>query len=107
VEPDGVFDKAGSVKSVSQFDFTKSVLSDFKTVKLDDDASLVVYLVKDPGFAPNGERHATIWANRTGKWLAVFHHGGTTVTKPTAMTETKPSASPSAKMAPSPVTKTP
>jgi hypothetical protein len=107
VEPDGVFDKAGSVKSVSQFDFTKSVLSDFKTVKLDDDASLGVYLVKDPGFAPNGERHATIWANRTGKWLAVFHHGGTTVTKPTAMTETKPSASPSAKMAPSPVTKTP
>src|SRR5262249_55140124 len=49
VEPEGVFDKAGSVKTVSQFDFSKSVVSDFKTLKLDDDASLVTYLVKTPG----------------------------------------------------------
>jgi hypothetical protein len=107
VEPDGVFDKAGIVKGVSQIDFSKSVLSDFQTVKLDDDASLVVYMVKNTGFAPNGERHATIWANRAGKWLAVFHHGGTAVMKPAAMTETKPAASPAPKMAASPATKTP
>lgn len=107
VEPDGVFDKAGIVKNVSQIDFSKSVLSDFQTVKLDDDAALVVYMVKNPGFAPNGERHATIWANRAGKWSAVFHHGGTAVMKPAAMTETKPSGSPSPKMAASPATKTP
>ncbi len=107
VEPDGVFDKVGSVKSARQFDFSKSVLSDFETVKLDDDASLVVYMVKDPGFAPNGERHATIWSNRAGKWLAVFHHGGTAVMKPGAMTETKPAASPAPRKAASPATKTP
>jgi len=102
VEPDGVFDKAGSVKGVSQVDLSKAVVSDFQSVKLDDDASLVVYMVKTRGFAANGERHSTIWANRAGKWSAVFHHGGTPVTKPGAMAETKPAASPSPKMAASP-----
>jgi hypothetical protein len=105
VEPDGVFDKAGSVKGVSQVDLSKAVVSDFQSVKLDDDASLVVYMVKTPGFAANGERHSTIWANRAGKWSAVFHHGGTPVTKPGAMAETKPAASPSPKMAASPAMK--
>ena len=102
VEPDGVFDKAGSVKGVSQIDLSKAVVSDFQAVKLDDDASLVVYMSKNSGSAPNEERHATIWANRAGKWSAVFHHGGTPVTKPGAMAETKPAASPSPKMAASP-----
>jgi hypothetical protein len=102
VEPDGVFDKAGSVKGVSQIDLSKAVVSDFQAVKLGDDASLVVYISKNSGSAPNEERHATIWANRAGKWSAVFHHGGTPVTKPGAMTETKPAASPSPKMGASP-----
>jgi hypothetical protein len=108
VEPDGVFDKAGSVKGVSQVDLSKAVVSDFQSVKLDDDASLVVYMVKTPGgLAPNGARHATIWANRAGKWLAVFHHGGTPVTKPGAMPETKPAAAPSPTKSASPVVKPP
>lgn len=105
VEPDGVYDKAGTVKGVSQLDLSKAVLSDFQMVKLDADASLVVYMVKNPGFAPNGERSATIWANRAGKWLAVFHHGGTPVMKPAAMAETKASASPSPSTAASPAMK--
>jgi hypothetical protein len=77
VEPDGVYDKAGSVKGVSQLDFSSASLSDFKVVKLDDDASLVTYMVKGsaPAFGPEGERHSTIWINRAGKWLAVFHQG--------------------------------
>ncbi len=100
LEPDGVYDKAGSVKGVSQYDFSKAVLSDFKVVKLDDEATLVTYMVKDPIFAPSGERHSTIWANRDGKWLAVFHHGGTPVMKPSAAAAAKPSASPSPKASP-------
>src|SRR5712691_1185497 len=32
VEPGGVYDKAGSVKSVSQTDFSKASISDFKTL---------------------------------------------------------------------------
>ena len=105
VEPDKVYDKAGSVQGVAQFDASKAVLSDWKTSKLDDDASLVTYVAKvpSPGAPAMGERHSTIWANRDGKWLAVFHHGGTPVRK--AMPTPAPLASPSPKASPSPVAK--
>ena len=92
VEADGVYDKAGSVKSVSMFDGSKAVLSDWKTVKIDNDAAVVTYLVTMP--APMGaERHSTIWASRTGKWLALFHQGTPASPAP------KTSASPAPKMA--------
>ena len=74
VEPNGVFDKAGSLREVSKFDASKAQLSEFKSVAFDADAALVTYLVKVPGPNP-AERHSTIWAKRDGKWLAVFHHG--------------------------------
>ena len=105
VEPDKVYDKAGSVKAVSEFDASKAVLSDWKTATIDDKSSLVVYLAKFQGGPPDGERHATIWVNRDGKWLGLFHHGGTTVMKPPAMAETKAAASPSPKVGASPATK--
>ncbi len=75
VEPGGVYDKAGSVKSVSQTDFSKATISDFKSQNIDEDAALVTYMVKIPGIAPEGEHHTTIWINRGGKWLALFHQG--------------------------------
>src|SRR2546429_194229 len=81
IEADGVFDKSGSVKGVSMFDASKAELSDWKTVKFDNDASLVTYTVKIPGMNPDQARHSTIWASRDGKWLAMFHHG-TPVAKP-------------------------
>jgi hypothetical protein len=83
VEETGVYDKPGSVKGVSMLDASKATLSDFKAMKLDDDASLVTYLVKIPvkGVSPLGERHSTIWTNKDGKWLAAFHEG-TSVTPP-------------------------
>ncbi len=91
VEPDAVYDKAGAVKGVSMFDASKAVLSDFKSVNLDEDAALVTYTVKGEGTpnAPLGVRHSSIWVRRDGKWMGLFHHGGTTVMKP------MPSASPS------------
>ncbi len=97
VEPEGVFDKAGSVKSVSQFDFSKAALSEFKTLKFDDDASLVTYLVKMPGSSsPKGERHTTIWANRSGKWMAMFHQGSPVQAgPPPPPAKASPSAAPS------------
>jgi len=73
IEPDGVYDKAGTVKAVSEFDFSKAALSDFKSVKFDDNAALVTYMVK--GMSPDGERHTTIWTMKAGKWSALFHHG--------------------------------
>ncbi|HSE32006.1 MAG TPA: nuclear transport factor 2 family protein [Pyrinomonadaceae bacterium] len=75
VEPTGVTDKAGSVKGVQGFDLSKAALSEFKTVKFDDDAALVTYVARFPGATPEEERHTTIWANRNGKWLAILHQG--------------------------------
>jgi len=96
VEPMGVYDKAGSIKGVSTFDASKAVLSDLKTVNLDDDAALVTYTVNNPirTFDPQGERHSSLWVKRDGKWLGLFHHGGTPVRTPPPP---KPSASPAAK----------
>ncbi|HEX8128906.1 MAG TPA: nuclear transport factor 2 family protein [Pyrinomonadaceae bacterium] len=77
VEPTGVYDKAGTLAAVKKFDFTNLALSDFKEIKFDADATLVTYMVKGPG--PDGkpmeERASSIWVNRGGKWVAVFHHG--------------------------------
>ena len=88
VETNGVMDKAGSVKGVQGFDASKVELSEWKTVKFDNDAALVTYMVMVPGPKPEHERHSTIWANRNGKWLAVLHQG--TPVRPAA-----PSPSPS------------
>jgi hypothetical protein len=73
VEADGVYDKAGSIKGVQGFDASKAELSDWKTVKFDDDASLVTYVAKIPGFPT--AYHSSIWINRNGKWVGLFHMG--------------------------------
>jgi hypothetical protein len=75
VEPNGVTDKAGSVKGVQGFDASKAELSEWKTLKFGDNAALVTYMVSVPGPKPEHERHSTIWVNRNGKWLAVLHQG--------------------------------
>src|SRR5260370_11268119 len=96
VEQEAVYDKAGSVKTVSQIDLSKASLSEWKTVKFDDDASLVTYMVKLPGSKPDQERHTTIWVNRGRKWLALFHQG-TPAAQPAAKAAT-PAAAASPKM---------
>ncbi len=82
VSSSGVNDKVGSVNGVQKIDLSSAALSNFKVVKLDGDASLVTYTVKVPGISPNTERASSIWVNRGGKWLAVFHQG--TEVKPPA-----------------------
>lgn len=89
IEADGIYDKAGSVKNVGMYDLSKAELNEWKTVKFDNDASLVTYLVKLPGMKPDQERHSTIWVNRDGKWLALFHQGTPVATMPAAKPETK------------------
>lgn len=97
VEPDNYYDKAASIKALSMFDVSKSVASDFKATKFSENTSLVTYMIKDPGFAPKGERHSTIWVNRGGKWMGLLHHGGTEVDTAAAASMAKPSASPATK----------
>ena len=105
VEPDGVYDKAGSVKGVQGFDAPKAVLSDWKALTFDDDAALVTYTIKMPPMpgmkmSADGDRHSSIWAKQDGKWVAVLHHGGTEVMKPGTMTAPAASPSPTAKASP-------
>jgi hypothetical protein len=93
VEPNGVWDKAGTMRLIRGFDFSKAELSDFKAVPFDSDASLVTYKVRLPG--PGlGEYHSTIWAKRDGKWLAVFHQG-TPISAATPSSPATPATTPS------------
>ena len=80
-------DKATAVKG-ADFDTSQLELSEWKSAKLDNDAALVTYLVtpKDPKMSQ--ERHTTIWANRSGKWVALLHIG-TPVMKPMTPSEMK------------------
>jgi hypothetical protein len=99
VEDDGVYDKAASVKSVQGFDASKTELTEWKTVKFDDDASLVTYKVKIPGMKPpmpDTGYHSTIWIKRDNKWVALFHMGtpaGTATGAPSASPRVSPKAS--------------
>jgi len=99
IEPDGVFDKAGSLKGVQGFDASKATLSDWKTVKFDDDASVVTYKVTIPGDKPDTGYHSTIWVKRDGKWHAFFHMG-TPAQDLTMIGGPEKSASPAMKMSP-------
>ncbi|MEK6337463.1 MAG: DUF4440 domain-containing protein [Acidobacteriota bacterium] len=81
LEATAAYDKAGAVKSVADFDFSKFELSDWKAAKLDNDAALVTYLVTPKNPKWDTERHTSIWANRSGKWVALLHMG-TPIAKP-------------------------
>jgi hypothetical protein len=108
VEPDGVFDKAGTLKGVRMFDASKYELTDFKTVSFDSDASLVTYVVKPLSPKEPLERSSTIWVKRNGKWRALFHQGTpASATSATAKASPSPSSSSSPKTSPSPVAKPP
>jgi hypothetical protein len=104
IEADGVYDKAGSVKGVQTFDASKAELSDWKTVKFDDDAALVTYKVHTPGMKPpmpDTEYHTTIWVKRDNKWQALFHMGtpaAAATGAPTTSPMKSPMASPTKKM---------
>jgi hypothetical protein len=75
VEPEAVYDKAGSIAGVKPVDFSKITLSDFKQVKIDADADIVTYMAKEAGSKSEPSRHATVWTKKGDKWLALFHQG--------------------------------
>ena len=91
VESDGVFDKAGSIKSLQDvpMDMGQFELSDWKAVTLDDDAKLVTYTVTAKGQKPEKAYHATIWVKRDGKWLGFYHQGTPEATAEPAKPEKK------------------
>jgi hypothetical protein len=77
VEPEGVMDRAGSAKGITEFDASKYTLSDFKETKLDADATLMTYKVKGPDEKGHMTEmyHSTVWTNHGGQWKAAYHQG--------------------------------
>ena len=76
VEPEGVYDRAASVKGVMMFDASKHTLSDFREIKLDADSALVTYKTTGPERGKTVTMyHSTVWSNRGGQWKAAFHQG--------------------------------
>lgn len=106
VESDKVYTKAEAVEGVQTFDATKATLSDWKSVTLNPKAAITTYVAKMAGMPGDGERHSTVWAERNGKWVALFHQGGTPVTKPSAAAAPSVAASPKAAASPA-ASKTP
>jgi hypothetical protein len=84
VFPWGVNDKAGSVEGIKHANLNSAMLSEFKALKVNDDASVVTYMIRGSGdIPPTGSRAATVWVKRDGKWLAAYHQD-TTVKPATA-----------------------
>jgi hypothetical protein len=79
VSNDGVHNKAATVDGIKQIDATDITLSDWKTVTVNKDASIVTYTVNLKGTSggqpipPSSMRAGSLWVNRGGKWVGVFH----------------------------------
>jgi hypothetical protein len=100
IEATGVYDRAGTVKNVSEMDTSQIDLADWKAVKFNADSALVTYTATLKGPKPQKDYQATIWVKRDGKWL-VYHHQGT----PAAANMPSASPSPTKNASPSPTKK--
>jgi hypothetical protein len=103
VSNDGVYDKAGTVAGIKQIEATEITLSDWKTVMVDKDTGIVIYTANMKGtnggkpMPAGSERCGSVWVNRGGKWVGVFHQDTMVEEPPPSNTaSTKPSPSPSA-----------
>lgn len=79
VTDEGVFDKAGIVKDVKDFNLTDATFSDWKMMAIDNDAVILTYQTtlkatyKGGAVPPGPYRSAAVWVNRDGKWLGFYY----------------------------------
>jgi hypothetical protein len=78
VSDDGIHDKAASVKGVKESTITDATLSNFKMLKVDEDAAAITYDVawtgmRDGKSQTDNLRVSSAWAKRGGAWLVVYH----------------------------------
>ena len=103
VTADGVLQKSESVSMVKDFEPSELTFSDWKFLSIDKDAYVVTYSVAVKGkykgkeIPPTTVRGSSAWANRDGKWLAVYHQECDVMNMPPTSTTGK-------KAAPSPAT---
>lgn len=78
VSDDGVHDKAATVKGVKDSTITDAALSNFKLIKVDEDAAAITYDLtwtgtRDGKPQTDNLRVSSAWAKRGGAWLVVYH----------------------------------
>jgi len=109
VTDDGVHDKASTIKSVTGFVPSDVTFSDWKFISAAKDVAVTTYKTVVKG-TMNGQPltggpsyASSVWVNRGGKWLAIFHQDSQILQPPppapAAKAAPKPSASPSASKA--------
>jgi hypothetical protein len=81
VSKDGLHSKADTVKGIEATTIPEFTLDDWKVTMIDKDVALVTYRMSTKAVACGpeavSERNSTIWAERGGKWLVVFHQDTT------------------------------
>jgi hypothetical protein len=91
ISNDGLYDKAGTVNGIKQIAPTDITLSDWKTVMANKDTAVVTYTVEMKGTSggepmpPGAMRAGSVWVNRGGKWVGVFHQDTPVETPPPDM----------------------
>ena len=79
VADNGVFDKAGIITDLKEFNLTEATFSDWKMIPIDGDAVILTYQTtlkatdKGSEVPPGPYRSAAVWVNRDGKWLAFYY----------------------------------
>jgi hypothetical protein len=109
VTSEKVYDKAGIVAEVKDFNLTDATFSDWKMLSIDNDAVILTYQTtlkatyKGADVPPGPYRSAAVWVNRDGKWQASFFQQTLVKTMPpppsAATKSDKAVASPAAKPA--------
>jgi hypothetical protein len=102
VSSDGVYDKAGTVNGIKQIEATDITLSDWKTLTVNKDATIVTYTVNMKGTSggqpipPGAMRAGSLWVNRGGNWVGVFHQDTPVEERPAGgdAAHNKPAATP-------------
>jgi hypothetical protein len=106
VTDNGVFDKAGIIADLKDFNLTEATFSDWKMLPIDNDAVILTYQTtlkatdKGGDVPPGPYRSAAVWVNRDGKWQAFYFQQ--TPVKPEPTPSSSPSASQPEKTATSP-----
>lgn len=111
VTDEGVFDKAGIVADVKDFNVTDVTFSDWKMIPIDNDAVIITYQTtlkgtyKGAAVPPGPYRSAAAWVNRDGKWLAFYFQQTPIKPMPPMPPPPSPSASKTEKAPSSPAAK--
>src|SRR5260370_3964633 len=79
IEADGVFDKAGAIASLRDFDLAEITFSNWKLLPIDKDAVILTYSVnekatyKGQAVPPGPYYTSAAYFNRDGQWLGISY----------------------------------